>query len=420
MTHRYALAWIGMCAGIAGLAATQPALAAGDCAGNPDALGVSRTLVVDPSEHPLIGTMQYAETLPLHDREVVLTFDDGPLPKYSDSILDILAAECVKATFFVVGRMAQEYPGGVRKLRDAGHTIGTHSQSHPLGMNHMPIEAARQDIDDGIAATTAALGGEAPAPFFRIPGLRRAGAVEDYLRSKAIQTWSADFPADDWRHIAAAKVSDLALSRIEAKGKGILLLHDIQARTVAALPHILRELKANGYRIVHVVPATTTLPPTPTEPRQWRMHPALEAVAVARWPAVPGFAFARSDTLPVPELSLGLLDGALLVLPEPFDRVKRLARGGGPVSFDGVWPLPQRVAAAPAIGRGTGMPMPAGVGIEAPDSSARRVKATLAIPAAPRAAAIAQAAENDPARMTIPGSQRVTRAGLHRVPLSLR
>src|SRR6201990_2660677 len=100
--------------------AAMPASAA-DCPGNPDALGTSRTLVVDPREHPRIGTMQYAETLPLEDHEGVLTFDDGPLGHNSKQVLDILAAQCVKATFFIIGRMAKENPEGVRKVRDAGH-----------------------------------------------------------------------------------------------------------------------------------------------------------------------------------------------------------------------------------------------------------------------------------------------------------
>jgi len=85
---------------------TAQAASAADCPGHPDALGTSRTLVVDPKQHPRIGTMQYAETLPLDDHEVVLTFDDGPLPKYSNQVLAILAEQCVKATFFIIGRQA--------------------------------------------------------------------------------------------------------------------------------------------------------------------------------------------------------------------------------------------------------------------------------------------------------------------------
>src|SRR3954451_18446792 len=195
---------------IAGIAAV-PASAA-DCPGNPGALGTSRTLVVDPKEHPRIGAMQYEETLPLQDHEVVLTFDDGPLPPHSNQVLDILASQCVKATFFIIGRMARSFPEGVRQVREAGHSIGTHTQNHPLSMNRMPVERARQEIDDGIAATVAALGDRGGlAPFFRIPGLLRAGAVEEYLSSKGIQTWSADFPADDWHHISPARVYETAM-----------------------------------------------------------------------------------------------------------------------------------------------------------------------------------------------------------------
>lgn len=256
---------------------------AGECPGNPTALGTSRTLVVDPAEHPRIGTMQYPETLPLADHEVVLTFDDGPLPKHTKPVLDILAAECVKATFFIIGRMARDYPAALREVQQAGHTIGTHTQNHPLGMNRMPFDQAKTEIDDGIASTVAALGDATQvAPFVRIPGLRTSAAIEDYLVGKGLMAWSADFPADDWHKISAAQVARIALSRLEAKGRGILLLHDIQARTEGALPVILKELKARGYRIVHVVPATPGRPKTPTEPWQWRLHPADPALTASK------------------------------------------------------------------------------------------------------------------------------------------
>jgi len=259
-----------------------PLARAADCPGHPDALGTSRTLVVDPTEHPRIGTMQYPETLPLNDHEVVLTFDDGPLPKHTRPILDILAAQCVKATFFIVGQMANTYPQELRDIRDAGHTIGTHTQHHPLRMNRMSIEQNKAEIDEGIASSAAALGDPTQvAPFLRIPGLLRSREVEDYLTSKGIQTWSADFPADDWHRISPARVTQLAISRLEAKGRGVLLLHDIQARTEKALPNILRELKARGYRIVHVVPATKDMPKTPTAPWQWRLHPVEPVLAAA-------------------------------------------------------------------------------------------------------------------------------------------
>jgi peptidoglycan/xylan/chitin deacetylase (PgdA/CDA1 family) len=333
------------------------AASAANCPGHPDALGTSRTLVVDPRQHPRIGTMQYAETLPLEDHEVVLTFDDGPLPRNSNQVLDILASQCVKATFFIIGRMAQAYPEGVRKLSGAGHTVGSHTQNHPLSMNRMSIEHAKQEIDDGIASTAAALGDPTMlAPFFRIPGLSRADGVEDYLASQGIQAWSADFPADDWRHISSSRVYDLAIKRLEDKGRGILLLHDIHARTVAALPRILHELKVRGYRIVHVVPATLQEPPTPTEAQQWRLHPSSETVAISHWPKIPTFVFTDADTLPAPALSdLDGPNGKLIPLVEPSDRTRRLARGV-PLPREAPWP---RQSPLPLDGAAIALPVPA-------------------------------------------------------------
>src|SRR5689334_16196947 len=144
---------LGLVLGGLGTAVAQ----AGDCPGHPDALGTSRTLVVDPREHPRIGAMQYKETLPLHDHEVVLTFDDGPLPRNSNQVLQILADQCVQATFFTIGEQAKANPDGVRKLVAAGHTVGTHTQSHPFGFTRLPIERAQPQIDDGIASVTAAM-----------------------------------------------------------------------------------------------------------------------------------------------------------------------------------------------------------------------------------------------------------------------
>jgi peptidoglycan/xylan/chitin deacetylase (PgdA/CDA1 family) len=395
---------------------------AGDCPGNPDALGTSRTLVVDPREHPRIGTMQYPETLPLRDHEVVLTFDDGPLPPHSLQVLDILARECVKATFFTIGRMAHDYPQDLRRVLAAGHSIGTHSQNHPLSMNRMPIERARQEIDDGIASATAALGDPAAvAPFMRIPGLLRAKGVEDYLESKGIQLWSADFPADDWRHISADRVYQLAISRIEAKGKGILLLHDIQARTVAALPRILRTLKERGYRIVHVVPATPNLPKTPTEPQDWRLHPTPETVAISHWPKVSSFSFANTGMLPAPAISESdLHDGKLVLLPEAFDRSRRFVRGAVPLPEEPLWPRQSAVVAGNATDT---FPVPAQNVFAIQEKSAVPLNAVVPLPHHAEQTAepsdgvdeIAHliAIDASAAKRTIPGSAPVTQSGFH-------
>ena len=312
------------------------AVGAAECPGNPDALGTSRTIVVDPTDHPRLGSMQYHESLPLEDHEVVITFDDGPLPPRSTRVLEILAHECVKANYFLIGKMARSFPDMVRRIRDAGHTIGTHSYSHPLTFQKMSLDKAQLEIDEGIASVAGALGdGTEPAPFFRIPGLLRADGVERYLASRHIQIWSADFPADDWLKIGPGQVYSRALQRIEANHKGILLLHDIQPRTVEALPYLLRELKRRGYRIVHVVPATPDQPKTATNPGQWIMH------ARQVWPQVPIFVEAEPE-LPAPSPASFGFDAAFdlrSVIHGPARRPRTLlARGHVPLPPVSMWP----------------------------------------------------------------------------------
>jgi peptidoglycan/xylan/chitin deacetylase (PgdA/CDA1 family) len=323
-------------------AGALPAAAAVDCPMNPGAIGTSRTIVVDPAEHPRIGTMQYAETLPLADHEVVLTFDDGPIPAHTDAILDILAAQCVKATFFMVGRMANEFPDTARRVRDEGHTIGTHSQNHPFRFGEMQAERIKSEIEDGLTSVTAAIGEASVAPFFRVPGLRRAEGVESYLASRGIMIWSADFPADDWRHISSTQVIRLALSRIQAKGKGILLLHDIQERTQAALPTILHELKVRGYRIVHVVPATAERMKTATLPAQWliggpgELTPMTKLSAQSIWLAHTASAHASENTFQLTRPA----DASSFGIAKPTNRDNADVGDADRLSLPGSWPIP--------------------------------------------------------------------------------
>jgi peptidoglycan/xylan/chitin deacetylase (PgdA/CDA1 family) len=235
------------------LGAASPARAQ-DCPGNPDALGTSRVLALE-GEPARIGVMQYPASLPLADKEVVLTFDDGPVPRYTNQILDILAEQCVKATFFLVGHMAHEYPATARRVLEAGHTVGTHSEDHPSRFGHLPIERTRREIDRGIADVGAALGDPRDlAPFFRIPGLARSDTVEHELAARSLTVFSTDAVADDWYHrIKPGQIINRAMSRLDKRGKGILLLHDIHPVTVAALPGLLRALKEGGFHVVHVI-----------------------------------------------------------------------------------------------------------------------------------------------------------------------
>jgi peptidoglycan/xylan/chitin deacetylase (PgdA/CDA1 family) len=343
------------------------ALAAGrgqaaDCPGNPNAMGVSRTIALDPVQHPRLGTLQYNESLPLNDHEVVLTFDDGPLPPYTTRVLDTLASECIKATFFVVGRMALGYPRVLQREYNEGHTIGGHSQNHPFTFAKMSVPDAAKEIEDGFESLRTVLGDpRAVAPFFRIPGLLRQDAVEEYLEQHHYATFSLDFLADDWTHISAKEIVRRAVQRIEARKRGILLLHDIQPATALALPMLLAELKARGYKIVHVVPSTPDRPATvalsddwvqrhPTRPSWPRVLPsasaesgwsvpsaasfgmsatgqdmALDAGAVAKvpWPSITRLNLpAGPDQLPVPDAgefrySPGAARATLAALPKP-------------------------------------------------------------------------------------------------------
>ncbi len=180
------------------LAGASVAFAGPSCTNNPDVLGTSRTITVRPSDFPRIGTEQYAESLRLKNREVVLTFDDGPVHGNSAKVLDALAAECVKATFFMMGLNVAEAPALVRRAFDEGHSIGTHTFSH-IHLDEVPFEKAKQEIELGIEAVTEALGkGRSPAPFFRAPYLGINKELEKYLYARGLMVWDIDVNSLDW------------------------------------------------------------------------------------------------------------------------------------------------------------------------------------------------------------------------------
>jgi peptidoglycan/xylan/chitin deacetylase (PgdA/CDA1 family) len=224
---------------------------------DPDALGTSRVLAIDPKEYSHVGAMDHAATLPLADKEIVLTFDDGPIPPYTDQVLDILAAQCVKATFFLVGEMARAHPATARRIVADGHTVGTHSEDHPLRFGKLSAELVEWEIDKGIIDVGGALGNPNDvAPFFRVPGLAHSEIIDRELAARLLVNFSSDIDADDWhQRISPKKIIMLSVNRLIARGRGILLLHDIHRATVAALPGMLKELKERGFHIVQVVTA---------------------------------------------------------------------------------------------------------------------------------------------------------------------
>lgn len=243
------------------LAATAAAQAAGECPRN-GTLGTSRNLAVDPKVYPRVGLKSFPQTLPLRDHEVVLTFDDGPSPFTTPKIIAALANECVRATFFVIGEHVADHPDLVRREVAAGNTVGSHTWDHP----HLPKltpAAATDEIDRAIAAVETALHG-APSttpttPFFRFPYFESSPALLDQLQSRGIVVFGADFWVHDWIKMTAAGELRLLTERLRKAGKGIILMHDTKPWTAAMLPAFLRYLRDNGYHVVHVVPAQTSV-----------------------------------------------------------------------------------------------------------------------------------------------------------------
>jgi peptidoglycan/xylan/chitin deacetylase (PgdA/CDA1 family) len=240
------------------LALLPLAAAAQDCAGRTDVLGTSRVLAVDAASTPRVGRKQFPVTLPLQDKELVLTFDDGPWPTTTPKVLEALKAECVRATFFVLGRNVAAHPQLVASERAQGHSIGSHSFSHPL-LDRLPLANAQAEIERGMRAVDAALGrapDASPATrFFRFPGFASTPALLDWLQPRGIAVFGADVWASDWRTQTPEEELKLLLRRIAKADHGIVLLHDTRAETAHMLPALLRALKERGYRIVHVVPA---------------------------------------------------------------------------------------------------------------------------------------------------------------------
>jgi peptidoglycan/xylan/chitin deacetylase (PgdA/CDA1 family) len=242
------------------VAALAPAHAAASECARPETLSTFRVLAVDPRDTPRVGRKQFPKTLPLADMEVVLTFDDGPWHGTTERVLDALARECVRATFFLLGRNAAAAPALVRRERAEGHTVAHHTFAHPL-LARMSPARAEAEIDRGIAAVETALGqGEKPAPFFRFPGFASSPALLDRLASRGFVVFGADLWASDWNTMTPGQQLSLVMARLAKSRGGVVLFHDTKAQTAAMLPAFLRELKARGYRVVHVVPA-----PAPAE-----------------------------------------------------------------------------------------------------------------------------------------------------------
>jgi peptidoglycan/xylan/chitin deacetylase (PgdA/CDA1 family) len=230
---------------------------------NPDALGVSRVVEVDTTGGPGFGFEHFKQLDFLTDKEVVLTFDDGPWPNNTPAVLKALDDECTKAVFFSIGKHATYHPEILRQVLAAGHTVGAHTWSHAnLNGKKMTEQMAKDEIEKGFSAVKWALGTE-PSPFFRFPELQHNPAMVAYLGTRNVAMFSCDLDSFDYRKDSTPeKVVNSVMTKLNKRGKGIILMHDFQKHTAEALPTLLRQLKASGYKIVQMKAKTSvqTLP----------------------------------------------------------------------------------------------------------------------------------------------------------------
>ena len=228
-----------------------PAAAAPTRCPNENAIGVARTVEIDTTGGPGFGFEHYKAHDFLQQKEVVLTFDDGPQKFATEGVLAALAEHCTKATFFTIGKMALGYPEIIREVAKAGHTIGTHTWSHQAVRKLKTVEEAKSEIERGISAVKRAVGGPI-APFFRFPTLVDSPETIAHLGTRNIAMFSTDVDSFDFKLQPPEQLVKGVMQKLEKSGKGILLMHDIHKNTAKALPLLLSELKAKGFKIVHI------------------------------------------------------------------------------------------------------------------------------------------------------------------------
>jgi peptidoglycan/xylan/chitin deacetylase (PgdA/CDA1 family) len=250
----------------------------------PDKLGTSRIAEVGTEGGLEVGLKTYPQTIPLADHEAILTFDDGPDATNTPKILKALSEQCVRATFFEIGRNAEGLPQIAHQEVQDGHTVAHHTWSHPQPTLRFMSEAvARADILRGMIAVERAAYGQAfpdgepkrledlklHAPFFRFPGFADTQDLRDWFAANNVGIFGVDLWASDWVEMTPEEELKLVMRRLEKNGhRGMLLLHDNHPWTAEMVPMLLKELKAKGYRIVHMVPGPGAGPTVPA-PEGW-------------------------------------------------------------------------------------------------------------------------------------------------------
>ena len=230
------------------------------------------------------GNAAAPSPLELHEKEVVLVFDQGPNPAYTRYILDILDHRCAKAVFFFAGNAALAAPNSVRDVARRGHTIAAGPWSATPNLASMSGDGAQAEIEKGFAAVAKASGGEV-APFFSAPGQTLPPATLDYLKERGVSLWPVDVVSGDAEPgLTPSKLANRTLERLAEAKKGIIEFHDNRKVTVDALDSILVNLKANGFKLVQILPAENFAPK-----EEYLANPAKTPTAVAASPSSGAF-----------------------------------------------------------------------------------------------------------------------------------
>ena len=248
--RRHLLTWaLGLTATALAGASSSAVLAQG-CA-NPNALGVARTIEIDTTGGAGFGAEHFNQHDFLKNGEVVMTFDDGPWPQTTASVLAALDQHCTKAIFFAIGQHATWHPEILKEVAARGHTIGSHTWSHK-NLAKLPVDKATDEIEMGISAVRRAVG-DAGVAFFRFPNLQHPTEMVKYTGQRNLGIWSTDIDSFDFKFTKASdKLVPSLMAKLSKRGKGIVLMHDFQKSTANSIPDLLNQLKAGGYKVVHV------------------------------------------------------------------------------------------------------------------------------------------------------------------------
>jgi peptidoglycan/xylan/chitin deacetylase (PgdA/CDA1 family) len=241
-----------------------PTMVAVPTCANPNAMGISRVVEIDTTGGPGFGSQHFKSYDFLNDHEVVLTFDDGPWLGHTPAVLKALADQCVRATFFSIGKHATYYPEILKRVIAGGHTVGTHTWSHAdlqAVVKNEGFEAAKAEFEKGASAVRM-MAGTPIAPFFRFPDLRHPPEMVTYLGQRDVASFSTDVDSWDFKIKKPEELTKSLIGKVRKAGKGIILMHDFQKVTSIALPQILDQLQKDGFKVVHMVPKETlsTLP----------------------------------------------------------------------------------------------------------------------------------------------------------------